>query len=429
MAGADRVLALEPQLTQHHTSSPRACASRRNAIADSTSYPSRSAGCVVGMPDGSFPGPSPHVRVCAWGTAHPHSASQVAHGGDMLYQPACAGPPSSCSPSLARTEHHDAAAAKLEHARQTATKEELPLIDKALASMAEFREAMGVVDNEPARAAHLSAGTRLYLELLRMTAARYPDDVATMRILIATLGMIPFQLINLGIEGELDPAPIRRETVMLARALVQRFPADGRSWRLLGWTLSNFDEPLEAMRAYARCDKVDPSLTDCASSLGELRASYTMPYCDGNEIRATLSWHEGLDHPAPGAARANDPLWNGPGQLHVRTAAQFAAKDLLRVQAGVAHETNIKNGVQSPDEAIVRLILRPEIRKPFAQWLDALQKRDAFLVLMVGPKVLVETHSSSFGYEERAEWSIFRTSIDELCTRTKVMPLPPELAP
>ncbi len=306
------------------------------------------------------------------------------------------------------------AMAKLAALRAAASPAERPLYDQMSAALAEMQAAL----TDPAHEHdHLVTGIRQLLAWMRVVADRYPDDVATQRLIASSMDMLVYQIENLDLDKDIPTEPIAKEAADREREIAERFPADARSWRMLGGNAMRAGDTLGAMRAYAKCARLDAK-SDCADSLAKTKREYVLPYCDGADIRPELAWKEGHDRAVAGAVPMADPTWNGSGSLFVLPAARFGPKDVELV------ETRLGND----GKPFVSIELRKDVLAGYSGWFDEVQNRDAFVVMVVGDKLLATTHNSFFAIPIRnRDIGLPRATLADLCVKTQSRTLPPDL--
>jgi hypothetical protein len=311
----------------------------------------------------------------------------------------------------------DGAIAKIEAQRRSAPADELPMFDLMLTTMREYQEAD---TDKPHQRDHLVKGSQQLIDLLRAMAEHEKRDVAAERVLVSSLSMMPYQLENLELADHFDLPALRQEALARGRALVQDFPKDARSWKLLAWLeAESGGGELAAMRAYLTCTRLDPKLAECAKLLADARMRYTQPACDGADANPQLAWYEGTDQGTVGAPR-------------------FTAKDVARLHTGVQHmnagtTTDAATGevighTPATDTPVVVLELRPKAVKAMTRWIQDLQNNHHFLVIKLGARVLADTRDQMFGDRDQPAWSFTHVKLDDLCTKTSRQTLPPDLA-
>ncbi len=222
---------------------------------------------------------------------------------------------------------------------------------------------------------------------------------------------------NMELDKDIPTEPIAKEALDRERAITARFPSDARSWRMLGGALARAGDTLGALHAFAKCARLDAK-SDCADIAAKTQREYVLPYCDGADIRPELAWKEGRDRPAIGALPLSDPAWNGSGSPFVMSAARFGPKDVQLVETRLG----------SDGKPFVSVVLRRDVLPAYSAWFDEVQKRNAFLVLVVGDKLLATTHNAYFATPIRnPAIGLPRATLADVCVKTQTRPLPADL--
>ena len=312
---------------------------------------------------------------------------------------------------------------------------ERPLIEMAIAVVGELEQAKA----DPASAEgkkHLLAGVTGYLALLREVGARFPDDAKMQRTVAATTATMASVVEALGVEREVPPAGLRKDSLERAQAITRRFPGEAKSWALLGELLDAEPDRLVAMRAYARCLALAPAEPRCTEPLARERAAYVAPYCETADLRPGLGWFDGWDHPNDGAVRSSHPSSQGSVvPLFVATKARFSGREVGRVQGSrieVGPTTDMDTGREiepAHSEPVVRLTLRPEAVDAFGAWLEELQASRGEVVLARGAKVLFVAQPHHGHRSASVSWDLSHVALTELCAKTKTLTLPADLEP
>lgn len=302
--------------------------------------------------------------------------------------------------------------AELEAERRTMTGADAPLGDKALAVLREVSPVLGN-SSEPEAHEHLVTAFRLYVELLRLVARRYPEDLPTLHTVVATMSMLPYVADNLELRPEFEPALLRQQALALARVIARQFPRDAEAWGEVGDAARAVDD-VEAMRAYKACAALDRTIERCEARLQELRDDYVRPYCDAGRIRAELAWRAGADRPAPELSPVT-PSAALPEPLYVLPAARFDAHDV--------QQTKLR--AEAPNPALT-LSLRPEARAPFQVWLRDLGAQDRFAVLMVDDVPIARGPRGGFAHTGES-WMLSNVALADVCASTVHQTLPADL--
>ncbi|HSI05432.1 MAG TPA: hypothetical protein VLC93_13185, partial [Myxococcota bacterium] len=163
--------------------------------------------------------------------------------------------------------------------RASASGKELEIINRAVALMESFERQP---DSFPTRFPEL-------VQILR-DVVDMGGDVETQRQLVATFTILPATAKNFGLES----TDLRTEAVARARALVARFPKDGRSYGVLATALAEADAPdSEVKAAFTKCVELDPTAQNCVEAQERARAAERAPRC--STLKPSFALRAGAD--------------------------------------------------------------------------------------------------------------------------------------
>jgi hypothetical protein len=181
--------------------------------------------------------------------------------------------------------------ALLKDARPSAPPDVRRALDHALDEVERFQRAP----------TDLKLGFAALADSARVQARLRPDDFETQLQVATALFSGSNQAESVG----LDARAQRREAVALTRALVTRFPAEGRAYGQLALVEeSTGGDLVDSLRMYAKCLKLDPSASFCARNYRSAVASYRMPHCAAADVRPDLAFHVATDDARKGTRPA-----------------------------------------------------------------------------------------------------------------------------